>query len=90
MSSINIPIKPPPRVNTANSVNGCSERRSTVTAKRRRKWARETNEKQRRSERQSGEERLCEKSNPLPWGYYGDNLLLLLRGQLRTMPTVYA
>lgn len=25
-------------------------------------------------------ERLCEKSNPLPWGYYGDNLLLLLRG----------
>lgn len=88
MSSINIPIKPPPRVNTADSVNGGGERRSTVAGRCRRK--REMAERQGPGERQSGEERLCEKSNPLPWGYYGDNLLLLLRGQLQTMPTVYA
>lgn len=91
MSPINIPIKPPPRVNIVDSVNGGGERGSTVAGRRcRRRKARETNKKRRQGEQQSGEEGLCEKSNPLPWGYYGDNLLLLFRGQRRSMPTVYA
>src|SRR5436190_6738656 len=86
MSPINIPTKPPPRVNTANGVN-CGDG-SDCDREREREKERESDTRmrhrgkvdrrcKRKRERDDEGERSCEKFNPLPQGYYSDNLLHL-------------